>query len=82
MSIYTEEKLKEMKLPELRETALALGVENIAKMKKHELVEAVLKAGDKEPDAPAKDSHQPGGRNSQDNNQNGAEDYPKEEKEG
>ncbi|MEA2081542.1 MAG: transcription termination factor Rho [Elusimicrobiota bacterium] len=43
MSIYTEEKLKEMKLPELKEAAVEQGVKNSARMKKHELTEAILK---------------------------------------
>ncbi len=59
MFIYTEEKVKGMKLPELKGAAASLGVENCAKMKKHELVEAILKVSNKEeqaaeaPEAPA-----------------------------
>ncbi|MCD6312067.1 MAG: transcription termination factor Rho [Elusimicrobia bacterium] len=48
MSIYTEEKLKGMKLPELKSAAASLGVENSAKMKKHELAEAILKVSEDE----------------------------------
>ncbi|MBU2529242.1 transcription termination factor Rho [bacterium] len=97
MSIYTEEKLKEMKLPELKETASAVGVANSAKMKKHEIVEAILNvsknAGQSPaaplsepkaaPDTSAKDNGcQAEGKNNHGNNQNVGEDYPKEEKEG
>ncbi|PKM99615.1 MAG: transcription termination factor Rho [Elusimicrobia bacterium HGW-Elusimicrobia-2] len=97
MSIYTEEKLKEMKLPELKETASLSGATIGAKMKKHEIVEAILNVSKNAGQSPAAPLSEPKaapdtsakvngcqaeGNNNHGNNQNGGEDYPKEEKEG